>query len=337
MAQLYGLLAAMLFGAAAPLSKRLLAEVSPLVLSGLLYLGAGVASGLAGIRSRDRFDANDWRWLAGVILAGGVAGSALLMIGLSMTAASVSSLLLNLEAVFTTLIAVVVFREWIGRRGLAALAVIVAGCALCTFAVGGATKSMVGPIAIAGACLMWAVDNNLTQRLSLRDPLAVVAVKGLTAGPISLALAALTGAPWPRLAPAGGALLLGALAYGASLLLYVRASRALGAARTGMLFAAAPFVGAALAVPVAGERPSLRLLGAAVCIGAGVALLLTERHVHRHHHEPIDHEHLHTHDEHHQHAHRGDEGPEPHSHPHHHEPLTHAHPHASDVHHRHKH
>jgi drug/metabolite transporter (DMT)-like permease len=338
---LLALVAAGLFGASAPVAKRLLADVAPLPLAGLLYLGCGLIALPFAARAWARREAPlrraDLPLLAGVVGCGGIAAPLLLLYGLEQTSAGAASLLLNLEAVFTTVIAVVIFREWIGRLGLAALLVIVGGCALCTFTVGGATRSWVGPLAVAGACLMWAVDNNLTQRLSLRDPLAVVAVKGLTAGPISLGLAAATRAPWPRLTPALLAMGLGALAYGVSLLLYVRASRGLGAARTGMLFAAAPFVGAALAVPIAGDAPSLRLGGAALLIGAGVALLLSERHDHVHAHETLDHEHLHTHDEHHQHEHRGDEGPEPHSHPHHHEPITHAHAHASDVHHRHRH
>jgi drug/metabolite transporter (DMT)-like permease len=340
-ALVFALVAAALFGASAPIAKRLLADVAALPLAGLLYVGCGVAALPFAARAFARREAplrmGDVPLLAGVVGCGGVAGPLLLLYGLGRTSASAASLLLNLEAVFTTLVAVVVFREWIGRRGLGALGVIVAGCALCTFAAGGNTTSLAGPLAVAGACAMWAVDNNLTQRLSVRDPLAVVAVKGLTAGPISLALALLVHARWPSLKPALGALALGALAYGASLLFYVRASRVLGAARTGMLFAAAPFVGALLAIPIAHESPSLRLAIAAACIAAGVALLLTERHAHRHAHEPLDHEHLHTHDEHHQHPHRGDEGPEPHSHAHHHEPIVHAHPHASDVHHRHKH
>ena len=190
---------------------------------------------------------------------------------------------------------------------------------------------------MAGACACWAIDNNLTQRLSLKDPLAVVCVKGLGAAPIAFVIARGARAGWPSWPVVGGALGLGAVSYGVSLALYVRATRTLGAARTGVLFAAAPFAGAALAIPIAGEPPSLRVAGAALLIAAGVALLLTERHAHGHRHEPLDHEHLHTHDEHHRHAHRGDEGPEPHAHAHHHDPVEHAHPHASDAHHRHKH
>jgi drug/metabolite transporter (DMT)-like permease len=335
------LVAAALFGASAPVAKRLLAEVAPSLLAALLYAGAGLMALPFAARAWKRREAplraNDLPLLAGVVAFGGVAGPLLLLYGLERTSATVTALLLNLEAVFTTAIAVVVFREWIGRRGLLALAVVVGGCVLSTWAAGGATRSLFGPVVIAAACACWAIDNNLTQRLSLKDPLAVVCVKGLGAAPIAYAIARGAHASWPSWPVVGGALALGAVSYGVSLALYVRATRTLGAARTGVLFAAAPFVGAALAIPIAGEPPSLRVAGAALLIAAGVWLLLTERHGHHHRHDPLAHEHLHTHDEHHQHAHRGDEGPEPHSHAHEHDPLEHAHPHASDAHHRHKH
>ena len=341
-AALLALAAAALFGAGAPVAKRLLAEVAPAMLAALLYAGAGLMAlpfaASAWRRREAPLRRADAPLLAGVIAFGGVAGPLLLLYGLDRTSASLASLLLNLEAVFTVVIAVVVFREWIGARGVGALVIVVAGCALSTFAAGGATRAFIGPLAVAGACVAWAIDNNLTQRLSLRDPLAVVAVKGLGAAPVALAIARLTGAPWPSLRGLAGGLVLGALSYGVSLALYVRATRALGAARTGTLFAAAPFIGAALAIPIAGEPPSLRLWGAGLLIAGGVALLLSEQHAHLHTHEPLDHEHLHTHDDaHHRHEHHGDEGPAPHSHAHRHDPQTHAHEHASDAHHRHKH
>jgi drug/metabolite transporter (DMT)-like permease len=337
------LLSAALFGASAPLAKRLLAELAPPTLAGLLYLGAGLFAlpfalyTWARQRGEAPLRAADLPLAAAVVLVGGVAGPLLLLFGLQRTAASVSSLLLNLETVFTSALAVLFFGEWIGWRGIVALVVIVLGCAFSSFTAGGATGLWLGPLAVAGACLAWGIDNNLTQRLSLRDPLAVVALKGLGAAPISFAIASASGAAWPPARALLPALLIGAVCYGGSLVCYVRASRALGAARTGMLFAAAPFVGALLAWPLDGEAPTLRLLAAAALLLAGVALLLTERHAHRHRHDALAHEHLHTHDEHHQHAHRGDEGPEPHSHAHQHEPLEHAHPHASDAHHRHRH
>jgi len=341
-AALMALAAAALFGASAPVAKRLLAEVAPSMLAALLYAGAGLMALPFAARTWKRREAPlraaDLPLLAGVVGFGGVAGPLLLLYGLERTSATVASLLLNLEAVFTTAIALLLFREWIGRRGIAALVVVVAGCALSTWAAGGATQTLLGPLAVAAACVCWAIDNNLTQRLSLKDPLAVVCVKGLGAAPIAYAIARWSAhAAWPPARIVAGALALGAVSYGLSLMLYVRATRTLGAARTGVLFAAAPFVGAALAIPIAGDAPSLRVAGAALLIAAGVWLLVSEQHAHTHRHEPLEHEHLHTHDEHHQHAHRGDEGPEPHSHPHHHEPIEHAHAHASDVHHRHKH
>ncbi len=342
-AALMALAAAALFGASAPVAKRLLAEVSPALLAALLYFGEGLMALPFAARAWKRREAPlrlaDLPLLAGVVGFGGVAAPLLLLFGLQRSSAMATSLLLNLEAVFTTAIAVIVFREWIGRRGLGALVVVVAGCALSTWAAGGSTRTLFGPLAVAAACLCWAIDNNLTQRLSLKDPLAVVCVKGLGASPIAFAIAYATHAisPWPSARIVVGALALGAVSYGVSLSFYVRALRTLGAARTGVLFAAAPFVGAALAIPIAGEPPSLRVAGAALLIAAGVLLLLTEKHAHRHAHETLDHEHLHVHDEHHQHAHRGDEGPEPHAHRHHHDPIEHAHPHASDAHHRHKH
>ncbi len=335
------LAAAALFGASAPVAKRLLADVAPPLLAALLYLGAGLMALPFAARAWKRREAplraGDLPLLAGVVAFGGVAGPLLLLYGLERTSATAAALLLNLEAVFTTVLAVLVFGEWIGRRALLALAVVVAGCVLATWAAGGATRSLWGPLAVAAACACWAVDNNLTQRLSLKDPLAVVCVKGLGAAPIAFVIARGVHAAWPPLPVVGGALLLGVASYGVSLALYVRAARTLGAARTGVLFAAAPFVGAALAIPIAGEPPSLRVAAAAMLTAAGVWLLLTEQHAHRHQHAALDHEHLHTHDEHHQHVHRGDEGPEPHAHPHHHDPVEHAHPHASDAHHRHKH
>jgi drug/metabolite transporter (DMT)-like permease len=276
-AELYGLLSAALFGASAPLAKLLLADVSPLTLSGLLYLGAGAAALLASLRSRDRLARADWKWLAGVIAAGGVIGPALLMFGLSRTAASVSSLLLNLEAVFTALIAVALFGERIGVRAVIALVLVMAGAALLTFQPGGTTRTLLGPLAVVAACLAWGFDNNLTQKLSHRDPLLVVRLKGFLAGAVSLLLGQLSrsGLPQPRVILL--ALALGALGYGASMVLYLRALRDLGAARTGMLFATAPFAGALISVAFLGEPlRTVQLIAGAIMAG-GVALLVIKR------------------------------------------------------------
>src|SRR5215216_4572103 len=195
-----------------------------------------------------------------------------------------------------------------------------------------------GPLAVAGACFCWAVDNNVTQKVSAGDPVQVAMLKGLVAGTVNVIIALMLGANWPSAARVTGAVLLGFLSYGVSLVLFVLALRNLGTARTGAYFSTAPFVGAAVSLALFRERPTVGLLAGAALMAAGVWLHLTERHEHEHAHEATAHEHLHTHDEHHQHAHGPDDPPgEPHSHPHQHEPLVHAHPHYPDIHHRHGH
>jgi drug/metabolite transporter (DMT)-like permease len=270
------LVAAALFGATAPVLKPLTATTSPLILSGLLYLGAGGAAlafrGSSGAPVRR----SDAKWLVGVVVCGGIVGPLALLIGLARTSATASSLLLNLETVFTTLFAIAFFGEHVGRRALSSLGLLIAGAALITFERGGATRSWLGPLAIVGACLAWGVDNNLTQKLSARDPIAVVRWKGLCAGTCALAIGLLVGGRWPTARGAVLALAAGALGYGVSLVLYVRALRELGAARTGMLFATAPFAGALLAILLLHEQPVPVLGVAAVLMAIGVGLLATE-------------------------------------------------------------
>jgi drug/metabolite transporter (DMT)-like permease len=331
----FGLAAAVLFGASAPLSKLLLPSAGPLSLAALLYLGAGAGLALIGwLRPKAaeaRLRRADAPVLAGIVLAGGVAGPVLLLLGLQRLPALTSALLLNIEAPFTMLLAVTLFGEHLTRREAVGAVLVVAGAAV--IQPGGLQGDSIGVLAIAGACFCWALDNNLTQRLSLRDPIAVARFKTLAAGAISFGLALLLREPFG--AP-GGALLLGALSYGLSLALYVHALRILGAARGAALFATAPFAGALLSILILGERASWRDGAAALLMVAGVAAFLRSRHSHEHLHEAVEHDHLHVHDEHHQHQH---DGPfeEPHSHPHRHEALWHEHPHVSDAHHRHSH
>jgi drug/metabolite transporter (DMT)-like permease len=334
-----GLLAAALFGASVPLTKLLAAAANPLVLAGLLYLGAGAA--LACVRAiRPRTEAPlrraDAPTLAAIVVSGAVLGPALLVIGLRRLPGVPSALLLNLEAPITAALAVVVFGEHLGRAGWAALVLVAAGAAALTVAPEALRLDVAGAIALVGACTAWAVDTNLTQRLSLRDPIALVQFKGLLGGTCTLlvGLAARGRMPEPRTTLA--ALAVGALGYGASVVWHVRAMRILGAARQSALFATAPFAAAVLSVPVLRERLSWRDGVSAALMAGGIFLLLREQHAHRHVHEPIEHEHLHVHDEHHQHAHEAGVS-EPHTHVHVHEPLEHAHPHVSDLHHRHKH
>lgn len=342
---LLALLSAALFGASTPFAKLLLGAMGPTTLAGLLYLGAGgglavalVARILLGNRRAEApLTATDWPWLAGVVIAGGLVGPILLMVGLRATPAASAALLLNLESLFTLLIAWLAFHENVDRRvGLGALAILT-GAAILSWQ-GDFGGLQPGALAVAGACLAWAIDNNLTRKLAAADPMMIVMVKGAVAGPVTLAIAAAAGEPFPTpgLAVAAGAL--GTIGYGGSLIGFVLALRHLGAARTGAYFATAPFIGAAIAVALLNESLNPQLIVAGTLMLAGVYLHLTERHDHTHVHGGTVHQHRHTHDDHHQHPHGPNDPPgEPHAHAHVHARLQHAHPHYPDIHHRHRH
>jgi drug/metabolite transporter (DMT)-like permease len=341
---LAALAAAGLFGASTPFAKALLGTTPPLLLAGLLYLGSG--TGLALLRLlRDRgwrdpaLPPTEWPWLLAAIGFGGVLGPALLLSGLSHTPAATASLLLNLEAVLTALLAWVVFHENADRRIVLGMGLIVAGGATLAWPHGADSVSAGwGALLIAGACLCWAIDNNFTRKVSAADALFIAGLKGLAAGVVSTTLAFALGARLPATAAVSAAMLVGLLGYGASLVLFVLALRGLGAARTGAYFSTAPFIGALLAVVGFGEATSPAFWLAAALMGAGVWLHVTERHDHLHTHAALTHNHRHVHDEHHQHPHDfAWDGTEPHTHLHTHEPLTHSHPHYPDIHHQHRH
>ena len=335
--------AALLFGVSAPLAKLLLATAPPQLLAGLLYLGSGVGLGVVwlgrrGARKEAALTRRDLPWLASAIGFGGVLGPLLLMAGLAITPASSASLLLNLEGVFTATLAWFVFHEHFDRRIALGMALIVAGGATLSWEGRLGPAGIAGPLLIASATLCWGIDNNLTQKVSARDPVEIAMFKGLTAGAVNTTLALSLGARWPSLPHALAAGALGFASYGVSLVLFVLALRQLGTARTGAYFASAPFVGAAVSLIVFRERPAIALLIGASFMAVGVWLHLTEHHSHQHRHEAMEHEHLHVHDAHHQHTHGPDDPPgEPHSHRHRHEPLVHTHPHYPDIHHRHGH
>ena len=343
----YALLSAVLFGASTPLAKLLVGAINPLALAGVLYLGSGIGLAAwlavrklrpASPHERASFGAGDWPWLAAAIVAGGLAGPTLLMYGLARTDAASASLLLNLEPVLTAALAWVVFRENVDRRVFLGMAAIVGGGIVLSWQQLPQARALAGPLLIAGACLAWALDNNLTRRISGGDPVLIAAAKGLVAGAINLALALWIGA---RL-PAPGALLLagivGLLGYGVSLVLFIMALRDLGTARTGAYFSVAPFFGAALALYIFGAPTSPAFWAAGVLMAIGVWLHVTERHEHEHVHEPLTHAHEHLHDSHHAHAHDfAWDGAEPHTHAHRHLRLRHRHPHYPDLHHRHRH
>lgn len=335
--------AAILFGLSAPFAKLLLRGATPQLLAGLLYLGSGVGLAIVWVLRRGRtreplLTRQHVPWLIGSIAAGGVAGPLLLMYGLSRTPASSASLLLNLEGVLTALLAWVVFRENVDRRVAAGMLAIVAGGVVLSWTGRAELGGLLGPLAVAGACLSWAIDNNLTQKVSGGDPVQITMVKGLAAGAVNTAIAIALGATLPNAPRVGAALVLGFASYGVSLVLFVLALRNLGTARTSAYFSIAPFVGAAASLIVFRESPTVGLGAGAALMALGVWLHVSERHEHWHAHEPLEHEHVHVHDEHHQHVHSPEDPVgEPHSHWHRHEPLAHSHPHYPDLHHRHGH
>ena len=342
----FAIAAAALFGVSTPMAKLLLGSVTPLLLAGLLYTGSGVGlflvfvvrlllvSNATPINLPRR---GDWGWLAAAAAFGGVAGPVALMYGLASIAASAASLLLNLEAVFTALLAWSLFRENYDRRVACGMLSIVAGGLVLAWEPGQSVRFSVGALLVAIACLFWALDNNLTRKVSASDAVAIASIKGLVAGTVNVVLALMLGAILPSGAVVGSAALVGLFGYGVSLVLYVLALRHLGGARAGGYFSVAPFFGAIVAVGLQGEPVSGQLVAAGILMAVGVWLHVTEQHVHVHVHEAQEHTHSHWHDEHHQHTHEAWDGREPHMHSHVHKPLVHAHEHYPDVHHRHPH
>jgi drug/metabolite transporter (DMT)-like permease len=337
--------AAVLFGVSTPLAKGLLSHLSPLLLAGTMYLGSGLglAAVLAIRAGTKRRDPIPWPrgsavwWLLTTILSGGILGPYLLLYGLQTTDSASASLILNLEGVFTALLAWFVFRENFDRRIALGMSLIVAGGALLALGPTVRAHGLIGPLAIGGACLAWSIDNNLTRKVSVHDAAFIACAKGLVAGAsaMALALAAGAGMPNPKVILQAGSL--GFVTYGLSLTLFVMALRSLGTARTAAYFSLAPFIGAVLALSL-GAPFTPALLWAGLLMAAGVWLHLSEHHSHWHRHEPLTHEHAHVHDAHHRHDHGPEwDGKEPHSHAHHHEPLEHSHAHYPDIHHRHGH
>lgn len=339
----FALGSAVLFGLSAPVSKLLIGGIDPWLLAGILYLGAGL--GLAAVHygrrglGIDEVEAPlrlaDIAWLLAVILFGGVLGPLCLMLGLSLTAGSTASLLLNIEGLATMAIAWVVFRESVdGRLLLGAGAILLGAVVLSWNGSGGSVNA--GSFWIVAACISWGIDNNLTRKLSSADPVQIAMIKGLSAGVTNTVLALYIGAVLPALPLVMSAAVVGFLGIGVSLVLFMIGLRHLGTARTGAYFSAAPFVGALASLLLFDESLSVQFLIAGALMALGIWLHVSERHEHHHEHEALEHEHMHVHDEHHRHDH---EGPvtEPHSHWHRHEPMRHKHLHFPDLHHRHSH
>jgi drug/metabolite transporter (DMT)-like permease len=333
---------AALFGATAPLSKLLGQSLSPWLLAGLLYAGAGLGllavRLLFGSRNETPLQRKDWPWLGGAILFGGILGPVFLMFGIAKTTASAASLMLNFESVATMLIAWLVLRENVDRRLLLGAGAILAGALVLSWQ-GGFVFDQ-GSMLIVLACLCWGIDNNLARQISAADPVESAMIKGLAAGAVNLTLAFSLGAALPSAPIIAASLFTGFICIGASLVMFMLALRHLGTARTAAYYAFAPFIGAALSVAVLSEPLTLQLMIAGALMAIGLWLHLAERHDHDHHHHALDHDHAHSHgvdqDGHHTHSHdQAVEGV--HSHPHHHAPMQHRHVHYPDLHHRHEH
>jgi len=332
------LAAAVLFGAAAPAASELAGEMPTLVLAGLLYLGAAMAVLPSVLRHRPdrRSIRRGWRLLALAVVFGGALGPVLLVAGLARIPAATGSLLLNFELVATMTIAAVVFREHLGRRLIFAATMVTFAGALLVWRPGAGFE--VGGLLIIGACVCWGIDNSVTARIDQLSPEQITFAKGAVAGSVNLILGlVIATAAGAELHQILAALAIGALGYGASITLWVKGARDLGAARGQVIFAAAPFIGALLSWTVLHEPISLAQAIAVPIAVAGVALSLRTSHQHAHRHAPLDHEHEHAHDDaHHDHEHPGDPVGR-HSHRHHHDPVEHVHDHVPDLHHGHAH
>ncbi|HMV98257.1 MAG TPA: DMT family transporter [Anaerolineales bacterium] len=339
---LQALIAALFFGASAPIAKLLLGDdIAPIFLAAFLYLGSGAGTFLFRLTQRMRskdaeadIKSPDIKWLAGAIIAGGILAPIILMISLQNTPASTASLLLNFEGVGTTLIALLFFKEAIGRRAwIAILVITLASIFLSTNFDEGFGLSL-GALGIILACVLWGVDNNFTRNISGKDPLAIVAWKGLVAGTFSFFLAYFLGNALPSLTVILGTLVLGFVSYGLSTMLFIRSMRGLGAARTSALYGTAPLAGVLLSIFLFGEIPSFSFVIAAVLMIGGALLLINEEHSHSHTHTAMFHEHSHSHDD---SAHGHDTAKGVHSHEHEHPAEEHEHDHMPDIHHRHGH
>jgi len=338
--------AALLFGASAPLSKLLLGEIDPILMASFLYLGSGIGLLLYRFLSRmqkshldveARIDKNELKWLIGAVLVGGVLAPIVLMFSLRNTPASTASLLLNFECVATTVIAVFAFKESVGRRIGSAVVLITSASILLSWDFKGEWGLSIGALGVLLACTLWGIDNNFTRNISAKDPFITVTIKGIGAGLFSMFLAILTRSRFPSFTIMLGAMLLGFLSYGLSIVLFILAMRNLGASRTSAFFGTAPFVGTLLSFFLFQEAPNVLFYLALPIMILGTILILKENHEHKHLHRSFEHEHRHKHDEHHRHSHEGSTEDLEHSHFHVHEEFGHSHPHTPDIHHRHAH
>ncbi|MBL4934794.1 DMT family transporter [Clostridium sp. YIM B02515] len=342
-------LAALLFGASAPLAKMLLGHIEPVPLASFLYLGSGIGLMVYQIiinftskegKGEAPLSKKDFPWLFGAVVFGGVIAPIILMSSLKITPASTAALLLNFEGVSTTLIALLFFKESLGKRVWIAISCITIASVLLSWDFSNQWGVSLGALGVVGACVCWGIDNNFTRNISAKNPYTIVIIKGFAAGTFSLILALILKQQIPDIKVVLSAMILGFFSYGLSIVLFVLAMRNLGSARTSAFFGTSPFIGAILAFILNQDISSPMLIAALPVMLLGTFFLLKEDHGHSHRHEHLIHEHRHSHnDSHHNHTHLPGQVPPNgyHSHVHEHEELQHEHPHAPDIHHRHPH
>lgn len=338
------LLSAFLFGLSTPLCKFFVGEISAQMMAALLYLGSGLGMTLIAVLRSGRkirtskLSTHEWLWFTTAMIFGGIAAPVALLLGLKAVSAATTSLLLNLEGVFTALLAWFAFKENFDRRIAIGMGFIVASGLLLCWQPAAIKDWQGGALLIVLACLFWSIDNNLMRKVSAADPIELAAIKGWVGGSANLVIATTFGAQLPALNAMVPVLCVGFISYGVSFCLFILALRYLGTARTGAYFSTAPFIGTAVSLVLFDSNPS-PLFWLAGCFAAiGVWLHISEQHEHNHVHLEMEHDHSHKHDEHHQHTHDGSEPVgDPHSHRHKHEQLTHCHEHYPDIHHQHIH
>lgn len=338
------ILAAALFGISTPFSKMLLFKISPLFLSALLYLGAGIGmfvlDGIKRIYGIERMEARltkkELPYVIFMVLLDVIAPISL-MFGLTMTSAANASLLNNFEIVATSIIAMIFFKESIASRLCLSIVFITISSIILSVTDISSVSFSLGSIFVLLACVCWGIENNCTRKLSIKDPMQVVIIKGFGAGTTALIIAAFYGALQFNILYITLSLFLGFFAYGMSIFFYVKAQRNLGAARTSTYYAVAPFIGVGISYIAFKEPLNSSFIFALVIMLIGTYLTVAERHAHAHRHENVEHEHRHCHfDGHHNHIHAELVDGE-HSHKHIHEGITHAHEHMPDLHHTHQH
>ena len=343
---MYIVTSAALFGISPPFAKLLVKNIPPVALAGFLYLGAFVGLSLYSISRRivstesirsANLKKEDFSWLFGSVLSGGIIAPICLMFGLSQISGFTTSLLLNLEGIFTAVIAVIIFKEEAGKRlWMALMCMTVAGVFL-TWDSSQSKFNFLGPLLVTLAMLCWGIDNNLTRNISTRNPIQITRIKGFVSGLVSVSLAYTLGINIQWDVSVLYAMLLGSFSYGISLVFFIKALEGLGSFRTGIFFSLAPFIGAVTSLILLQEWIGWVMFPAIMLTVAGVWLISTEKHLHLHLHQEVVHTHLHNHkDSHHIHEHI-EIVHEPHVHEHKHPEESHIHSHWPDTHHRHEH